>query len=318
MFSVVIPLYNKECFIGGTLESVLWQTFQDYEVVIVDDGSVDGSAELAEKCLSNTSNWKIIRQANAGVSAARNRGIASSNGTWIAFLDADDIWHPTYLSTMAGLIHAHPALDMVASNLCSRPERREHQEVHWPALDRHAYVEQIDDLPRRWFKGLPFITSCVAVRTATLQNMQPCFYLGESNGEDIEMWFRLSAVTTIARTSLVLVAYTEVPAGGLSSRITRHKEAPYLNRLLERVKVENLPRKKRAGLVYFVAQQRVSIARRLLERGERLEALRILAKAWPVAFSRRWLTTLIMATTFPRALVQQWDKWRYLKKAVRG
>ena len=92
MISIVIPLYNKEQQIGKTLESVFAQSFQDYEVVIVNDGSTDKSVEIVEGMADKR--IRLINQKNSGVSAARNKGIQESRGEYIAFLDADDEWKP--------------------------------------------------------------------------------------------------------------------------------------------------------------------------------------------------------------------------------
>ena len=93
--SVVVPLYNKEPYVRRALDSIAAQSFADFEVVIVDDGSQDGSAAIAAGYPD--SRFRMIRQANAGPGAARNRGIAEAQGEWIAFLDADDEWLPDYL-----------------------------------------------------------------------------------------------------------------------------------------------------------------------------------------------------------------------------
>ena len=95
MISVVIPLYNKEKQIRATLESVLSQAFQDFEIVIVNDGSTDRSVEEAAAVCDKR--IRVVHQKNAGVSAARNRGIEEARGEFIAFLDADDRWKSEYL-----------------------------------------------------------------------------------------------------------------------------------------------------------------------------------------------------------------------------
>jgi len=93
MFSVVIPLYNKERSVKNTIESVLNQTFQDFEVIVVNDGSTDNSLEVVKSF--NDERIRIINQKNSGVSSARNRGIKEAKYEWIAFLDADDLWEIT-------------------------------------------------------------------------------------------------------------------------------------------------------------------------------------------------------------------------------
>ena len=114
MISVVIPLYNKEHYIATTLQTILAQTYQDYEVVIVDDGSTDGSVNAVERLCD--SRLRLVRQNNAGVSVARNRGIEEARGELIAFLDADDEWKPDYLATQMMLVEMYPQCDVFATN----------------------------------------------------------------------------------------------------------------------------------------------------------------------------------------------------------
>lgn len=96
MISVIIPLYNKEAIIERTLRSILSQDYDDYEVVIVDDGSTDNSAAVAKQFIANLppskggTGWDYIQQENGGPSKARNTGVSNANGEWIVFLDADD------------------------------------------------------------------------------------------------------------------------------------------------------------------------------------------------------------------------------------
>ena len=115
-FSVIIPLYNKAPYIRKALESVFAQTYTDYELIGVDDGSSDNSLAVAKQCITDRCAVdrhdgcrsalpvEIIEQANSGVSAARNNGVAASSGDYIAFLDADDWWEPTFLEKMAKII----------------------------------------------------------------------------------------------------------------------------------------------------------------------------------------------------------------------
>ena len=106
MISVVIPLYNKEQYIERAVYSVLSQTFQQFEIVIVNDGSTDGSASVIERM--DNPLIRLIHQKNGGVSAARNRGIEEARFEYIAFLDADDEWKENHLEIIAGLISKFP------------------------------------------------------------------------------------------------------------------------------------------------------------------------------------------------------------------
>lgn len=106
-FSVIIPLYNKAPYVRKTVESVLRQTFDDYELVIIDNGSNDGSSEIVASFTDPR--IRIVRlEENVGVSNARNKGVELSTAPYITFLDADDWWEPTFLEEMARLIERHP------------------------------------------------------------------------------------------------------------------------------------------------------------------------------------------------------------------
>src|SRR5690606_12962360 len=94
-FSIIVPLYNKEKYLKATLKSVLQQTFIDFEIIIVNDGSTDKSLEIAKSFKNER--IKIYTQENQGVSAARNLGIEKSTSEYCCFLDADDVWKDNHL-----------------------------------------------------------------------------------------------------------------------------------------------------------------------------------------------------------------------------
>lgn len=116
--SVVIPAYNAAATLSRALKSVLAQTWQAHEIIVVDDGSADATAEVARRAqaLAGGERVRYLRQDNAGPSAARNRGVAEAGGDWIAFLDADDWYYPERLALHARMIAEDPAIDFVVGN----------------------------------------------------------------------------------------------------------------------------------------------------------------------------------------------------------
>lgn len=111
MFSIIIPVYNAERTIRRCLDSVAAQTCGDFEVLMIDDGSPDGSAGICAEYVASDLRFRLLQQPNQGVSAARNLGLKSAQGTYIAFLDSDDAYMPDYLQTFRQLTEIHPDLD---------------------------------------------------------------------------------------------------------------------------------------------------------------------------------------------------------------
>lgn len=112
--SVVIPLYNARDVIAETIKSVLAQTWTDYEILVVDDGSQDGSGEVVQTFGDRI---RYIRQENTGVAGARNRGIEESHGEYIALLDHDDLWHPTKLEKQVACLEKQKHVGMVVTDV---------------------------------------------------------------------------------------------------------------------------------------------------------------------------------------------------------
>ncbi len=190
MISVVIPLYNKEKQIAYTLQSVFEQTFQDFEIVVVDDGSTDNSVEEVERF--DDSRIRLIHQTNAGVSAARNQGIEEARGELIAFLDADDEWMPEYLATQYGLYQKYPECSVYACNY----EMRDLEGKVTPTIIRKLPFEGEDGILSNYFEVAscshpPLWTSAVVVKKSAIQAIGG-FPVGITSGEDLLTWARLA------------------------------------------------------------------------------------------------------------------------------
>lgn len=111
LVTVVMPVYNGSAYLQATLDSVLGQTHDHLELIVVDDGSTDGSAAIVEHAARADPRVRLLRQQNSGVAAARNRAIAEAAGTYIAPIDADDLWHPEKLAAQLSLMR--PEVGMV-------------------------------------------------------------------------------------------------------------------------------------------------------------------------------------------------------------
>ena len=306
-FSVIIPLYNKSAYICHTIDSVLAQSFGDFEIIVIDDGSSDNGPELVR--IIADPRVKLISQANGGVSIARNNGIAQAKGEWICFLDADDWYHPAYLATQHATIVAHPAAEVIATEYKPIPDVPDWRPTPWP-LPPLAY-ETINDLPRRWMTAIPFFTGSIAVRRTTLLGTQPCFPVGESYGEDLDLWFRLAETNPVVLSQQALVAYRTAVSGSLANSVDRGDLPPFLTRLKERALSRHRHDPKRRSALELVTQQYITQARHLASTGKRGPALqRLLEITGDGARFKRWWTTLFLALVAPAPLIYRWQAWR--------
>lgn len=145
-FSIIIPLYNSENYIEKTLDSITKQTFNDFEVIIINDGSTDNGDTICEKYCSSDQRFKIFNQSNQGVSTARNRGIKLAKGKYIVFIDADDFIETKYLETLQKEQFKHPdsfvVLDFYKVDL--KGKKHEIYEIQDHVLSCYDYIHQYD------------------------------------------------------------------------------------------------------------------------------------------------------------------------------
>ncbi|MES2978488.1 MAG: glycosyltransferase family A protein [Pseudomonadota bacterium] len=307
-FTYVIPLYNKAPYILCTLESVLAQTVTDFEVLVIDDGSRDGGAELVEKFPD--ARVCLIRQANAGVSAARNHGISLARGEWVVFLDADDWHHPRFLETLLVAQEECPQANLVAADYLRLLHREVDWPPRWPVPEGRPRIECIANLASRWMDGPTLCASSVAARTSTLMNMQPCFPQGESMGEDLDLWFRLAETGDVALARIPLAAYRIAVEGSLTSFHGKRERPAFLERLRQRARSGNMSDERARSTLQLVAQHEITFARESLATGERLLGLTWVARSVYAANTTRWWITAAMALFMPSQLVNKWQAWR--------
>ena len=177
MFSVIIPLYNKAPYIQRAVDSVLKQTFQDFEIIVVNDGSTDGGEQLLESYSDNR--IKLINQNNQGVSIARNTGIKHAKFTYIAFLDADDYWHNSYLETNKTLIKLYPRVGIIGTGYTSGLFDTS-DEFNYSLLNNYFEIAIHNTL---------YFTSATTINKVFFENNMG-FDPGLKLGEDLDLWFR--------------------------------------------------------------------------------------------------------------------------------
>ncbi len=136
LVTVVVPLYNGARYVAETLTSIQRQTVGDLEVIVVDDGSADDGASVAE---AHPLAPRVVHQERSGVAVARNRGLLKASGRWITFLDQDDLWHPTRLARLLAWLDAHPGERLVATT-----------EVAFDTLDERTGLASADPLVGSW------------------------------------------------------------------------------------------------------------------------------------------------------------------------
>ena len=209
MISIVIPLYNKAQAIQKTLDSVLAQTYKDFEIVVVDDGSTDGSADVAEATLRKFRGhptgygleFSVIRKENGGVSSARNAGILAAKGEYVAFLDGDDLWHPEYLETLHQLICDYP--DATIYGIGCAQVFGDNVELTNVDKPRRGEVDNIWDYSVHYWTG-----SSATCRKEDLLAIG-MFDSRMTHGEDLDVWWRLLLRGKGAFDSTVLAYYRQ-------------------------------------------------------------------------------------------------------------
>lgn len=191
LLSVVIPLFNKERSVARAIESVLHQSHDEWELVIVDDGSTDRSGREAAAYLSHR-RISIVRQDNAGVSAARNSGVLASRGDYVCFLDADDEWSPNHLANLASLIRLNPAAVLFTAKSMRVDESGQFSLPR--GEDEPAYPGKLDDFFETYRRCSLVVNSSSACVPRHAFNAMGGFPNGKTTGEDVYVWFRLAGM----------------------------------------------------------------------------------------------------------------------------
>ena len=205
LFNIVIPLYNKAEHIQRTIDSVLAQTVQDFEIIVVNDGSTDGGDNIVKQYTDPR--IKLIEQKNSGVSAARNRGILNANAKYIAFLDADDAWYPDFLDTIKNLIKKFPEAGAYATAYKVKEPNGKYYKVNFSPIPPFPWNGIISNYFECLASGNHSIqTSAVCIKNDIFDSVG-LFDTSFTMGEDTDMWIRLFLKTNIVFSTKIKVIY---------------------------------------------------------------------------------------------------------------
>ena len=192
-FSVIVPLYNKAPYVNKALRSLIEQSFKDFELIVVDDGSHDESYSVAESVLASSNCcYQLIHQENAGVSTARNNGVALSKGEYLCFLDADDWWSSVFLGKMDEFIRSYPEAGIYGTNYFYVKNGRARisvEDVETGFIDYcSVYARKLQ---------MPLWTGAVCLSRAVFDEMGGfCPHL--KLGEDFDLWIKIALKYKVA------------------------------------------------------------------------------------------------------------------------
>jgi glycosyltransferase involved in cell wall biosynthesis len=269
--SVVIPLFNKGPYIARALATVLRQTMPPREIVIVDDGSTDHGPAIVESM--KEPRVRLIRQANAGASAARSAAIAACDAPWVALLDADDEWEPDFLSEVAALIDRRPGL------VCIGTDFKNDDGV--PMIGKIDLKDEVIDdfFTQSMQRDIPVLTpSAAAIRLDAFEAAggfpERCYFL-----EDVDTFVRLAWVGSIGFIPKPLVTYYQNVPGSVAMGNRRNPTLPIIIETHEQwLKAGRIPERLRESSAEYARYWLFKYVRHLIFHGHGDEARRTLQR----------------------------------------
>lgn len=295
--SVVIPLYNARRFVAEAVRSILKQSFGDFELIVIDDGSTDGSDRVVEEAAAGDPRLRLVRQENKGVSAAANHGMNLARGEFLARMDADDVSLPVRLEKQVAFLRDHPDHVLVGSMAMFIDEDGA---PLYPMPGLKVSHEQIDAgmLAVEW----TILQPSVMMRTEAVRRVGG--YREDLRiHEDHDLFLKLAEIGKVANLPEVLLYYRQHPVSAVSVYADEHVKA------LESVLRDAWKRRGLSGPIPEVPPH-PNDPRRELKR-KRLWAWQSL-NAGHIATARKYASAALRAAPFDR------ESWRILYCALRG
>ena len=264
MFLSLSPLFNKAAHIQRALDSILNQSVQDYEIIVVDDGSTDEGAAIVKSITDPR--IMLVQQENAGVSAARNRGIRAANNCLVAFLDADDEWKPAFLETCLSLYSKYPqagafgtAYEFVLTNGIRKKTK-------FAQAPKEGWEGILPNFFRSILKDFPFNSSSVMVHKEILEELGG-FPIEFKLCEDLDLWVRIALKYPIAYSNTCLSLYHLNAENRTSDTVLYDMEIPVERTIQKALKNEEYPTSIRRDLETLAVNRRIVAAHHAILNG---------------------------------------------------
>jgi glycosyltransferase involved in cell wall biosynthesis len=310
--SVVIPLYNKAPHIQRALQSVLAQTRQDFEIIVIDDGSTDGGGEIVRGIPD--SRIRLVQQENAGVSAARNRGIREAQANLIAFLDADDAWKPRFLETVLRLKEQFPDAGAYATAYELHESNSKVIQPRYKAIPPPPWEGLIPNYFRSALDTPPVSSSAVAVPKGVFMDVG-YFPLGERLGEDGDMWLRIALKYPIVFSWQIGAAYFRDASNRACDSHFMQSEYRLVETGRESIRNGEVPPSKLPDLEEYMAKYTIFASAQCVLAGKPAKARQMLADCNTIRFYQQkvwWYFWAIMPAPLTHFV------WQVKRRLLRG
>ena len=298
LFSVIIPAYNAEKFIGRSVSSVLNQTFADFEIIIVNDGSKDKTSEKARAF--SDGRITVIDKENEGVSVARNTGIMKAKGEFICFLDADDEFLPQHLEHLKGLMDEFPAKSFYATRSCVS-SRDDANAVDMPATTGAVtyyenFVQEIIAVPGK------ICTGCICIKREMFDKYG-LFERGVKLGEDVDMWERVYVHTGVVFSDNVTMRRNR-DGSEATKNYSRRFEVDPLNRMAAFLSDDSISEEVKESLRTEQELTRLAVVRSHLYVGNKKKAKELLKEIDRSRIPEKRLLVTYLCFFVPSALIR--------------
>ena len=309
MFSVIIPAYNAAKYIEKSISSVLCQTVDDFEILVVDDGSTDDTRGIVEAIPDDR--IRCIYQPNGGVSSARNTGIRSAKGDYICFLDADDLWKSNHLAVIAGLSEKYPTAYIYLTGYEIHLHDGQILQKTSPGVSTDLQCDNV--FKHIWEYGYFLNTNSVACKKSVFETVG-LFEVGVKNGEDDDMWYRLFSYFSAAISSEITTVYIREYSTATVTRVFVENWV-FLRRVDGIMADSTIPEGRKKYLKLLMEQRKISLVRNCILNGNK-------GKAWSyfrqvdrtLVKSRKYIGTwiaLIIPSAITLYVINRRDKSYY-------